>query len=360
MCARLGIDKLAFLLPASDVEISPDFPATIENPVNAATGELLDNRALYVAGGVPRTGRVAHFNSKNYQFSVNHHRDGSGSVCTVHFSAGAFSKSNLEPLDKDRCMDVTALVQRDLAENGVGLDLSSARVTRVDIAQNVKLSHPVACYAPALAAVGARKRTRKLDFGGTGFVTGNKQWEIGLYDKGAQMRELGYSPDLCPENTIRPELRLMKSRLIKQSLGCSTLPELREAWPELKPVYSSFLERDVFRPKLEACKGASIDWYGLAAYVRDENVARSWHRFKSDGLTLLMVLDLGVDLAKHFVASELGYDAFSVAGRRQIERIHVELDRAAFTLKMQGTTPEGHKVVELYDELKERVLRLAA
>jgi hypothetical protein len=356
MSARIGLDKLQFLLSAKDVTISPEFPATVEHSVNAATGEARETRVLYRAGDREVSGRVAHYNTKNYQFAVNQPRTGDDPLCSVQFSAGAFRESNLEPLDGDECIETALAVQKELAEKGVQLDLSAARLVRLDIAQNVELSQPVACYAPALAALGARKRTRKMDFGGTGFIVGNKSWEIGFYDKGEQMKTLGYAPELCPTNTARPELRFMKGRLIKGAFAAETLPELRKAWSELRPVYDGCLRRDVFRAALETRRHASIDFEALAALVCASVERNRWQRFKSEMAMVLMVQDMSVDMAKQFAAVQFGFDAGTESGRRQLDRINAELDSAAFALKMQALDKSGRKAAELYDELKRACL----
>ncbi len=70
MSPRLGLDKLQFLLSTSDVTISPDFPATVENPVNAATGEALAQGVLYRAGDREISGRVAHYNTKMHNLTT--------------------------------------------------------------------------------------------------------------------------------------------------------------------------------------------------------------------------------------------------------------------------------------------------
>ncbi len=356
MSAQLGLDKLQFLLPADEIAFTPDFPATIENPFNAATGEALSQRTLYTAGGRAVTGRKAKFFTDDFQLQIVPDRAGAGSLCSVQFSAGAFRGSNLEPLGVDECFGVARRVERTLKDNGATLNLSRARLARLDIAQNVRLSHPISCYSYALSAVGARKRVRKMDFGGTGFIVGNKTWEAGFYDKGAQMKELGYAVELRPVNSLRPELRLMRGRLIKSELSCEALPELRRAWPQLKPTYIRFLKRDVFRSKFEQKSEASIDFHRLARFVCDGSPRRPWHHFKSEGLPLLMVQQMGLGAAQHFAATEFGYDASTDTGSRQIERMHAELAHADFALKMQSVTRSGHKVDELYKELRERVL----
>ncbi len=353
---KLGLDKLQFLLRTDEISISPDFPATIHSPRNAATGEELNTRLLYVAGGTPVTGQRAAFLTNNWQFVISPDRKSDVSFCSVQFSAGAFSKSNLEPLDSDQCFEVARAVEAELAEKGVKLDLSHAKLTRLDIAQNVRLSQPVACYGPALAAVGARKRVRKMDFGGTGFIVGNKSWEAGFYDKGAQMLELGYSPDQCPENTLRPEVRFMKARVIQDAVSCGSLPELRKNWGELKPAYKRFLKRDVFRPKIEANTDASIDFHQLARFVCEGESQRKWQAFQREGMPLFLVLSMGFERAKVYVSEEFEIDGTSDAGKKQLSRIFVQLEKADFALKMQAATTTGQEVKALYRELKRAVL----
>jgi hypothetical protein len=357
LSSELGLDKLGFLLPVEDVRISPDFPARVGSALNAATGETMTPRPLYRdTGGREVTGNIASFNTPNYQFAVKPDRAGTSSVALVQFSAGAFSKNNLEPLGRDRTMEVTRAVQRDLQEHGVKLDLKRAKVVRADIARNVALSRPVACYAPALTAVGARKRTRKMDFGGTGFVVGNKSWEIGFYDKAQEMRERGHEPRDCPPNTLRAEYRSMRFRLTCVENVDRTVSNLVRGWDTLRPDYNQAMKREVFRPKLEATKKQAPDFKKLAGEVTATQTRCLWQRFKSEALLMLMVQDMGLEAAKDFAATQFGFDSKTDSGSRQIERMHAELDRAAFALSMAGENENGDSILGLYEELAAAVL----
>ncbi len=357
MSSELGLDKLTFLLPVDDVRISPDFPARVGSALNAATGETMTPRRLYRdVDGREVTGNIASFNTPNYQFAVKPDRAGEGSVALVQFSAGAFSENNLEPLGRDRTVDVTRAVQRDLKEHGVKLDLEAAKVVRVDIAQNVALSRPVACYAPALTAVGARKRTRKMDFGGTGFVVGNKSWEIGFYDKAQEMRERGHDPADCPPNTLRAEYRSMKLSLTCVRDVDRNVKNLVKGWDSLRADYNQAMKRDVFRPKLEATKKQAPEFKKLATEVKKTGERCLWQRFKSEAMLMLIVQHMGLEAAKDFAATEFGFNSKTDSGSRQIERMHAELDRAAFALSMAGKNEDGDSILALYEELAAAVL----
>jgi hypothetical protein len=357
LSSELGLDKLAFLLPEDEVAISPDFPARVGSAVNAATGETVTPRRLYRdTSGREVTGSVASFNTPNYQFSMSPDRAGSGSICQVHFSAGAFSKNNLEPLDRDRTMEVTRAVQADLQENGVELDLRRAQLYRVDIAKNVPLSRPVACYAPALAGVGAKKRTRKQDFGGTGFVVGNKSWQIALYDKAQEMRERGHEPSECPVNTLRAELRSTRIQLTCVRDSQKTVANLIRGWDTLQGDYNQAMKKQVFRPKLEAAKTQAPDFKKLADEVVATPKLRKWQWFKSEAMLMLLVQHMGLEAAKDFAATSFGIDSKTDSGSRQVERMHAELDRAAFALSMAGTNADGDSILALYEELSAAIL----
>ncbi len=353
---KLGLDKLQFLLPTDEISISPHFPATIHAPYNAATGDSCASRELYACDGKSVIGHRATFLTRDFQLVISPDRSGTSSLCSVQFSAAAFSDNNLEPLQLEQCYEKARQVEAVLSENGLELDLSRAKLTRMDIAQNVRLSQPVACYGPALAAVGCRKRVRKMDFGGTGFIVGNKSWEDALYDKGAQMLEAGHLPSVCPKNTIRPEVRFLKSRVISQAISCDSLPGLKRAWPELKPAYKRFLERDVFRPKIEANTDASIDFHKLARFICDGDSKRKWQAAQREGWPLFLVHGMGIERAKVFGAEGFGIDGASASGKKQLSRIYAQLEKADFALKMEAATTTGREVKALYRELRKKIM----
>ncbi len=356
MVSSLGIDKLQFLLPASDISFSPDFRATLHQTIEAATGEASGERLLYSADGRDFYGRRASLNTENFNFTVSPCRDSADSICTVHFSAGAYSDSNLEPLDAERCVDLARHVERDLASMGAELSLERAKVTRLDIARNVELSNPIDCYAPVFAALSCRKRVDKKDFGGTGFLVGNKQWEIGFYDKGAEMEEKGHARAECPENTLRPELRLKRSAVIREAIGCDTLAELPKSWTELRTAYAKHLTRDVFKPKEEEAIDRSLDAYEMAVEVVSGPSVRKWQAFTRHSAPMHLVQEMGLGMAKHFIEDNLGLDADSEAGKKQIYRIHRDLDRAEFALRNSEVASSGRKVKELHWELRGAVM----
>ncbi len=356
MSKQLGIDKIALFLPVPEVKFQPHFPATVQNPVNAATGEPLRHNQLYSTGEQIITGQKAHYNTKDFQFTIAPDRGGGPANCILQFSAGAFSDSNERPLNRHLVALCAHDVRKELLAVGVDFPLDKARLVRLDIAKNVELSHPVACYSPVFQALSTRKSVNKLDFGGTGFLAGNTQRQFAFYDKGAEMAAKGHELAECPVNTLRPELRMLNGRVIKNTIGSQTLDGLQSAWDMLHAVYVHELERDVFRPQMEQKAQASLDFYQEASFVMEGPSQRKFQAFTNDVGLLHLVQSLGLDGAKHFAASYLVEDVTTPTGKRQAKRIYTLLEKADYAIRMGDDAPEGTPLKELYRELKKAVM----
>ncbi len=356
MSKPVGIDKIALFLPVTEVKFEPHFPATIENPVNAATGEPKSHQQLYFNGETIMTGRKAHYNTPDFHFDITPDRGRGPANCILHWSAGAFSDSNEVPLDKERTAQIARDVESALFAVGVTFPMDKARLTRVDIARNVELAHPIACYSPVFQALSTRKSVNKTDFGGTGFLAGNTQRQIAFYDKGAEMHSKGHELDECPVNTLRPECRYLRGRVVRESLGFETIDGLKSAWETLHPAYIHSLERDIFRAKMEEKAQATLDFYQEARYIMESSSQRKFQAFKGDVGLLHMVESMGLDAAKHFASCFLVEDAFSEAGKRQLKRIYAELGQADHAIRMGDDAPDGTPLKELYRELKRATL----
>jgi len=352
-----GIDKIALFLPVVECTFEPHFAATIENPVNAATGEPTNHQQLYFNGETIITGRKAHFNTPDFHFDITPDRGGGPANCILHWSAGAFADSNEVPLDKERTAQTARDVESALRAAGVHFPMEKARLTRVDLARNVELAYPVANYSPVFQALSTRKTVNKTDFGGTGFLVSNTQRQIAFYDKGAEMRAKQPKLKDYPVNTLRPECRYMKGRVVEDALRVRTIGELQSAWETLRPAYIHSLERDVFRAKMEEKAGSSLDLYQEARFIMDSEFSRKWQAFKSQVTPLLMVEKHGLEAAKHFAACFLVEDQFSAVGKRHLKRIYLELEQADYAIRMGDAAPDGTPLKELYRELKTAILK---
>jgi hypothetical protein len=356
LSSELGIDKLQLLLPVSEVSFRPDFPAIVDKPVNAATGEYIRDRTLYFAGDVPITGSKAFLNKDNFSLSIVPHRENDSSLVLVHFSGAAYSPDNSNPMDLEATFRASYGIKDELAALGCDFDMMKAKITRLDLARNTELSHEVSSYSPVFAAINCRKRVKKVEHGGTGFYAGNKQWETGFYDKGAEMHEKGIELAACPEKTLRAEMRYLKSATVRAAVGVETLADLKEKWLGFKPAYKQSLERDVFRAKPEENIERSIALHALADFIRESGVKRSADAFHKHLGMMTLVQMVGPEEATEYMALEFGYDHRTESGRKQVARLRAIYEQVSFSLQMDETTTRGTLVKELYRELRDSVL----
>jgi hypothetical protein len=352
----IGIDKITLFLPVPELTVEPHFAASIHNTQNAATQEPKSHQQLFWNGERFVTGQRATFNTDDYQVTIAPDRGGGAPNCIVQWSGRAFAGSNEVPMDKDTVSEVASRVKSELEQAGLNFPMEKARLVRVDLAKNVEMSHPVASYTPVFGAMQGRKSMNKQDFGGTGFLMGNTQRQVVLYDKGAEMHAKGMELEECPVNTLRPEGRLMKGRVVRDTLGVETLEDLRRGWEKIPAAYAHLMEQDVFRKKMEKKIGASLDYYEEAKYIMHGEFSRKWQAFKADVGLLILVDKFGLEFAKEFVAFELVDDSTTAAGKRQIKRMHDELEEIAFGIKMCDDAPDRTPLQQLYAELRCAVL----
>jgi hypothetical protein len=356
MSKPIGIDKITLFLPISDVIIEPHFPAKIHNTENAATGRMTSHQQLFYNGDRFVTGQRATYNTDDFQLTIAPDRGGGAPNCIVQWSAHAFADSNEIPMDKERIFSSAHDVRKQLGDAGLSFATDKARLVRVDLAKNVEMSQPVAAYTPVFGALNGRKSMSKQDYGGTGFLMGNTQRQVCFYDKGAEMHAKGVELDECPVNTLRPECRLMKGRVVVNALGVETLPDLLRGWEKIPGAYTHSMEQDVFRPKMEKKIGAALDFYQEAKFIMDSEFLRKWQAFKSDATPMMLVERFGLEFAKQFVAFELVADPDSASGKRQAKRMHDDLDQAAFSIRMSEAAPDRTPLQQLYQELRRQVL----
>jgi hypothetical protein len=352
----IGIDKITLFLPVPELTVEPHFAASIHNTQNAATHDLKSHQQLFWNGERFVTGQKATFNTDDYQVTIAPDRGGGAPNCIVQWSARAFAGSNEVPMDRDAVQHAARHVRDELREAGLHFPMEKARLVRVDLAKNVEMSHPVASYTPVFGALQGRKSMNKLDWGGSGILMGNTQRQVALYDKGLEMHSKGMPLDECPVNTLRPECRLMKGRVVSAALGVETLEDLRRGWEKIPGAYAHSMEQDVFRAKMESKIGAALDFYQEARFIMDGEFLRKWQAFKSDATPMMLVERFGLEAAKQFVAFELVDDPDSTVGKRQTRRMHAELEQAAFAMKLSDVSLDRSPLQELYEELKRAVL----
>lgn len=143
------------------------------------------------------------------------------------------------------------------------VDISKMNLSRVDVAKQSRMAHPVWQYGDAFRMLNGGKRMEKREYEG-GYLFANKQTQCLFYDKVAEMQANGLSQSIAGEtNLMRAEMRSLKTENVGRVLNISTLADLcRMEHDEVDHAYTKQMSRKVFKSQAE--------WTQLSLNLDDE------------------------------------------------------------------------------------------
>jgi hypothetical protein len=150
----------------------------------------------------------------------------------------------------------------------------AAQPSRLDLFRNVIADEPYCCYAPVLQLIeGTRMEKRGYE---NGFLWENGQQQVCAYDKIQKMVRDKLKTSGLPANTIRFEMRLLKSRKVRDVLNVSTARELLDSYDGILEAYEKTMRQQLFRHEVrdvEAMFASDLE-KGMAYFK--ENFGRNW------------------------------------------------------------------------------------
>lgn len=331
-------------------------PSTID----LATGVPLWEVGLWVNdAGEMVSGAKGYRNTDTYNLTISPQH---GAVrAFVHFSVPKVFHGgvNYYPVGCDGVRAVVERVERELAKDGVRTNLQKARLSRVDVFDNVVGDEPFPTYAPMFTLLSAKRQREKIEYAGgegvtvTGYRWGNKQQVTVVYDKLEEMGKRKIDLAGYPKNTLRFEHRLLNGRKIQSSAGLVTVGDLWRGYDALRGTYRREMEY-LFRHEpgevtvlcLDSLRGELERW--------KETYGRQWRaRFlKTYGLKHLLAF---ADVAS--IKRAFGDVQGNRMARRRVER---ELEGLHMSLAMAEREPVSMKALStLYREIRGKLLRAA-
>lgn len=238
-------------------------------------------------------------------------------------------------------------VQQGLKAHGLLVNVNAMQTTRIDLAKQAVLRHPLTSYVPALAHLqGKRMKGHKYP---DGYAWRNTQREAVLYNKTREVYEK--QGIAMPDRVGRMEAKWRKGRPLAKDFQFSAFGDLRRADPEqLATVYRMALHRDVFRTDPKAVQ-LVLNYDTEAAILRSYLQAGRGGAFR-----YLMDANAGPH-----VEALGGWDAFGdlcrEAGmpdrtvRYTLHQLRQQAQRAAFVNARRDR--EAVNVHTLLDELKQ-------
>jgi hypothetical protein len=143
------------------------------------------------------------------------------------------------------------------------VDISKMNLSRVDVAKQSRMAHPVWQYNDAFRMLDGGKRMTEREFQ-NGYMFANTQTQCCFYDKVAEMEANGLSQSIAGEtNLMRAEMRSLKTKNVGRVLNISTLADLcRMEHDEVDHAYTLQMSRKVFKSQSK--------WTQLSLNLDDE------------------------------------------------------------------------------------------
>jgi hypothetical protein len=238
-------------------------------------------------------------------------------------------------------------VQATLQRHGVLVNVDDMQATRLDLAKQAQLRHPLSSYVPALAHLKGKRMTGHQY--PDGYAWRNSQRESMLYNKTFEVyREQRI---VIPDRTGRMEAKWKEGRPLAKDFQFSAFGDLRKADPEqLTDVYRMALHRDVFRTDPKAVQLViNYDTEGdIYRQLKGQHRRGAVWQYLSMGCTAATIeAHGGLDAFGQFLLSA-GDNPRTV--RHTLQQLRARLQRDAFLTARRDR--EALNVHTLLDEIK--------
>jgi hypothetical protein len=245
-------------------------------------------------------------------------------------------------------------IKKEMGSIGVLTNLDTMNLSRLDLAKNMEMSHPLLVYQDGFRLLkGKRSDSRTAP---DGFYVGNKSHETIFYDKG---KELKYNKvtAITPENYLRAEIRYKKSDAVKRYSTFNNCFDLMSADPtDISGIYKTYLNDVIFsRSKIGTQMlidfDSEIEIYNNLKAQMPKGYFGYWLQINS--IDRLMNMFGSIENVKRFL-TDAGENRMTIY--RNIERIkELIATRGSLSTKRNEVTP-----LSLLAEVKQKFIEYAA
>lgn len=241
----IGIDTIRVITPTFEISKHANILISGESTVQG-----VDNNAipLFDVEGETYQGRKAYFNNEFVNMEVLH--GFSGINAFIHFSIPKVSgkQNNFELVDCAGTKKAVIEVEKILRDNGIKVNLFNGTISRLDLCRNIITDHNYREYDNILNHLNM-KRGNKKDLGNKvdTHLWKNSQQEICIYDKFKEMLCKKHDISSVQRNTIRCELRLMKSKKIQKEFPHDNLHDIIDNYESVMDLYKVKMKDNIFK-----------------------------------------------------------------------------------------------------------------
>ncbi len=270
----------------------------------------------------------------------------------VHFSVPRIAsggRENYHGTDHSGTERAMNDVESYLREIGIGTNLKTARLSRLDTFKNVQADEPFTSYRPVLSLLkGARMEEREYP---DGYLWKNGQWQVCVYAKLQEMKAKKVQTKGVPANAIRFEKRLLNHRKIKNASGLETVGDLLKGFDVLRPDFEKAMHSTLFKVKPQATPAMTIEEAEARLRYFKEQGSRYWMDDWLNAFAMTAIADLApIEIVTQAVENVAGHRMASNRMKKKLEQMH--LNAAALKAAAPGRQTFG----DLYWELRAKVL----
>lgn len=244
----IGIDTIRIKL--DNFTINNDSLITI-NADHNITGEDTSDKLFSLTDGTEIECKKAYYNDPLFNFEIIKGINGTNSF--VHFSIPKTfnNESNLELISKENSYNTIKTIEKKLDQVGIKTDLLKGSISRLDICKNFITDNDYSEYDNILNHL-EMKRASKKDLGKNvnTHLWKNTLNEICIYDKFQEMKFKNLDVKEVNTNTVRCEIRLMKSRKVNSVFNFKNTEDLFDKYNEIEKYYKKNLKDNIFKHSL--------------------------------------------------------------------------------------------------------------
>lgn len=353
-----------FWLNINDYQVRRDNLFIASHKESCGTGELVSERLLWTyPDGEEKYGNVAYLDTSRYKnslFNLDFREFKDKKFCQVRFSVPKiYYGKNYHSCDQRQTKQVVEAVGKQLAQVGLECNIEEADLSRVDIAKNIVTSGRFENYTPVFRTLKGYRSNEEVDYGTT-YRWSNSQRQVVVYDKLVEMQKHKVNTSGLPKNTMRFEVRWMKSPVSTKMLGVEKCGELLNNFDVLKQGYEADLKRGIFAhepPSFEVvCQSDIESDFKLFRSITQRNWIGRY--LETVGVKELISKSGDIDRLRKLVYDSLrgSHEVKKVLTSRVMKRIQMRLYD---TMQLSNSKGSPKRLVDLYSELRDKVLLAA-
>lgn len=290
------------------------------------------------------SGTKAYLNA--YPINLDIKNINSKPFCFVHFSLPKLAGKihNAYGISKNEAIKAFDYLCDVLADNGILINLDTAKISRLDIALNIDAEYQLEAYTPLFGMMQDARLVKNL----TGNTTRwqNKQNEFCIYDKRQELIDSGMHLMQCsdvPDNLIRFETRQLKHKQVIKALDVAGVNDVIAHFDDLDTQASKTWQNRLFyvNPNDESKSELLIIMAVIESCKKNDN--RQWHAQSLMLLGLMYLADLSDSQRK--VVLNLYDKRQALDFARRIRQVKAD----TISVKLADLYAELHAKIKAYD-----------